>query len=293
MSLLNSLLDSPRIQRLGWALLHSLWQMTVAGLMLAVALAALRNRAARARYACACAMMLLLAGMPIITFLMIEGPALRRDVEPSGVQGLAVSDPRSRQAALPEITEAPHRSIAVDRPRENEQFVNTSALKSSTWKSLVPADRLSRALPWIVLSWIAGVLAMSIWNFGGWLAVQQLRRLSIKRAGTGADELLRKLASRLRLRRPIRLMRSALAQTPLVIGVLKPMILVPASLLTDLPPSELESILAHELAHILRQDYLINLLQSVIETLLFYHPAVWWISRQIRIGAKTAATIWP
>ncbi|HEX4792478.1 MAG TPA: M56 family metallopeptidase [Humisphaera sp.] len=283
MSLLHSLLESPLIQRLGWTLLHSLWQMTVAGLVLAVALVALRNRAAQARYACACAMMLLVAGMPIVTFLVIKGPALRRDVEPRDVQALAVSDPRSRQAALPENTEAPHRPIMVGGPRENEQFANAPAPKVSTWKSVVPIDRVSRTLPWIVLSWIAGVLAMSVWNFGGWLAVQQLRRLSIKPAGTGADEMLRKLASRLRLHRPIRLMRSALAQTPLVIGVLKPMILVPASLLTDLPPSELESILAHELAHILRQDYLINLLQSVIETLLFHHPAVWWISRQIRI----------
>ncbi len=68
----------------------------------------------------------------------------------------------------------------------------------------------------------------------------------------------------------------------MVVGALKPVILLPASLITELPTDQLESLLAHELAHMLRQDYLVNLVQSLIETLLFYHPAVWWISYQVR-----------
>ena len=80
----------------------------------------------------------------------------------------------------------------------------------------------------------------------------------------------------------MRLLRSRVVETPLVIGALKPVILLPAALITELPADQLEALLAHELAHVLRQDYLINLLQSVVETLLFYHPAVWWISSQVR-----------
>ena len=77
-------------------------------------------------------------------------------------------------------------------------------------------------------------------------------------------------------------MQSAIVETPLVIGALKPVILLPTSLITELPAEQLESLLAHELAHVLRHDYLVNLLQTAIETLLFYHPAVWWISSKVR-----------
>ena len=93
---------------------------------------------------------------------------------------------------------------------------------------------------------------------------------------------LRRLCGQLRIRRPVRLLESALVDVPMVIGWLRPVILLPASALSGLTPQQLEAIIAHELAHIRRHDYLINLLQSLIETLLFYHPAVWWVSRQIR-----------
>src|SRR5205085_6589248 len=79
-----------------------------------------------------------------------------------------------------------------------------------------------------------------------------------------------------------RLCRSALVEVPTAIGFMKPVILLPASTLTGLAPAQIEAILAHELAHIRRHDYFVNLLQSVIETLLFYHPAVWWVSRRVR-----------
>ena len=84
------------------------------------------------------------------------------------------------------------------------------------------------------------------------------------------------------MNRPLRLLRTACVEVPTVIGWLRPVILLPAACLTGLTPAQLESIIAHELAHIRRHDYLINLLQSAVETLLFYHPAVWWVSRRIR-----------
>src|SRR5438045_8014050 len=90
------------------------------------------------------------------------------------------------------------------------------------------------------------------------------------------------LARRLRVSRPIRVLQSAAVQVPAVIGWLRPVILLPASALTGLTPLQLDALLAHELAHVRRYDYLVNLIQSVIETLLFYHPAVWWVSQQVR-----------
>src|SRR5204863_17364 len=90
------------------------------------------------------------------------------------------------------------------------------------------------------------------------------------------------LAHRLRISRPVRLVRSALVEVPTAVGWLRPMILLPASTLTGLTTGQIEAILAHEMAHIRRHDYLVNLLQCIVEMLLFYHPAVWWVSRRIR-----------
>ena len=92
-----------------------------------------------------------------------------------------------------------------------------------------------------------------------------------------------RLSRRLHITRAITLFESTLVDVPTVIGFVKPVILLPASVLGGLTPQQLEAILAHELAHIRRHDYIVNLLQSLLETLLFYHPAVWWLSRRIRI----------
>jgi uncharacterized protein involved in exopolysaccharide biosynthesis len=93
---------------------------------------------------------------------------------------------------------------------------------------------------------------------------------------------LRALSQRLNVHRPVALFKSALVEVPLVIGWLRPVILLPASALSGLTPDQLEAILAHELAHVRRCDYLVNAFQNVVETLMFYHPAVWWISSCIR-----------
>src|SRR5208282_2469549 len=96
------------------------------------------------------------------------------------------------------------------------------------------------------------------------------------------QECMARLAKRLAISRKVCLWESAIAHTPAVIGWIRPVVLLPASAISGLAPSQIEALLAHELAHIRRQDYLVNLLQTAIETLLFYHPATWWISRQIR-----------
>lgn len=93
---------------------------------------------------------------------------------------------------------------------------------------------------------------------------------------------LRELARRMGIARVVELVESSAVTVPAVIGWLRPVILVPASALAGLSPQQLEAILAHELAHVRRHDYLVNLLQTVVETLLFYHPAVWWVSAQVR-----------
>jgi beta-lactamase regulating signal transducer with metallopeptidase domain len=143
-------------------------------------------------------------------------------------------------------------------------------------------ERLSLWLPWAVLAWSAGVLALSLWNLGGWFAIRRLKLSGTSPAPSMVQQAAARIAKQIGLTRGMRLLQSALVDSPVVIGAVKPVILLPASLVTQIPADQLESLLAHELAHVLRHDYLVNLVQSAIETLLFYHPAVWWISAQVR-----------
>lgn len=138
-------------------------------------------------------------------------------------------------------------------------------------------------MPWLVGLWLAGVAGMSLWHAGGWIALQRLKSLAARPAGADILARLTQLKGRLAITRPVRIAESAIVKAPIVAGWLYPVILLPAAVATGLSSAQLEAILAHELAHIRRHDYLANMLQVVIETLMFYHPAIWWLSRRVRI----------
>ena len=143
--------------------------------------------------------------------------------------------------------------------------------------------RLERWLPVLVLGWLCGVAALTLRLISGWLWVQRLKSHGASPAADGWQHIVARLSRRLHIAHHVRLLESTLVDVPTVIGWIKPVVLLPASALAGLSPQQLEAILAHELAHIRRHDYLVNLLQTLVETLLFYHPAVWWLSRRIRV----------
>jgi len=141
--------------------------------------------------------------------------------------------------------------------------------------------RAEDLLPWTAPVWIAGVLLLHLRTMAGWLAVRRLRRSALAVPPVW-QERLAELAEGVRLSVPVALLETCRVDVPVVIGYLRPAILMPLGLLAGMPTDHLEAILLHELAHIRRRDYLVNLLQTVAENLLFYHPAVWWISGVIR-----------
>jgi GWxTD domain-containing protein len=150
----------------------------------------------------------------------------------------------------------------------------------------VPADSQPADSPdaasWLVPLWIAGVLVCYLRICAGWLGALRLRRRGVCAAPEAWQARVNQLAERLRVSRPVVLLESCLADVPVVIGWFRPVILVPLDLLAGLPTGQVEAILIHELAHIRRYDYAVNLLQGFVEGLLFYHPAVWWISHVVR-----------
>jgi hypothetical protein len=133
-----------------------------------------------------------------------------------------------------------------------------------------------------------GVIALSLRLIGGWVEVQGMKRRHHYLAADEWQARCSALACKLGVSRPVKLLESTLAEVPLVIGWLRPVVLLPASLITGLTREQIEALLAHELAHVRRHDYLVNLFQCVVETVLFYHPVVWWISKHIREERENA-----
>lgn len=138
-------------------------------------------------------------------------------------------------------------------------------------------------LGWIVAAWSIGVVLCSLRPLFGWHTLRRLKRVGVSPASEPLLAAIRRVSERLRCRRAVSVLQSTLAQVPVVVGYFRPVILLPISLLTSLPAEQLEAVLAHELAHVRRHDFVVNLLQTLVETLFFYHPAVWWLSHQIRI----------
>jgi beta-lactamase regulating signal transducer with metallopeptidase domain len=153
-----------------------------------------------------------------------------------------------------------------------------AALPSNTW-----TETIELWLPWVSLAWLGGVVVLSLRNLGGWIGVQRLRHAGTAPVCQELADRARARVARMRVGRPVRVLQSTLVEIPIAAGWLKPVLLLPANILAGLSTTQLEAIVAHELAHVRRHDFLVNLLQTVAQTLLFYHPVVWWLSRRIRI----------
>jgi GWxTD domain-containing protein len=156
-------------------------------------------------------------------------------------------------------------------------IVDLSVLMMGT-PPIAPAARWG----WLVPVWIAGVAVFYLRSLGGWMVVHRLRRAGTSPVSAEWRERFETLRARARVRRAVALVESCLSEVPVVIGWLRPVVLLPAGMATGLSTEQVEALLLHELAHVRRHDYLVNLLQSAIEGLLFYHPAVWWVSHVIR-----------
>ncbi len=137
-------------------------------------------------------------------------------------------------------------------------------------------------MPWMVALWLLGVACFTLRLFGGVWQLHKFKTRQISEPEKYWREKFSAVCEKLEITQKVKLISSKLVETPIVIGWLKPVILIPASVFFQIDPQELETIIAHELIHIRRRDYLVNFAQSLIEILFFYHPGVWWISAQIR-----------
>ena len=269
MLILQDILSQEIVQRLGWTLLHFIWQAAAVALILTILLRVLRKSTANLRYIIACLALALIVLLPVITIKLV----------PVSQPLTAAHFAPATEPTVPPIAEMPApETIVIAKPYQPESVTVVPAitLKQRAVNTLEPA------LPYIVSGWLIGVFGLSIWHLGGWTQLQRLKRRMVKQVDSTLLNKLKVLTQKLKVKQTVQLMESALVQIPTVVGWLRPVILLPASALTGLTSEQLEAIIAHELAHIKRLDYLINILQTVVEILGFYHPAVWWVSHKIR-----------
>lgn len=184
------------------------------------------------------------------------------------------------------------RVIPHDRPRVR-YGVSLSALAAMLCGFLLafvegalmpaaPQGIVATGIDWPIWMWLCGVAAIGVYRAAGWMLLHYRIRRCTAPALAAWEDLLHDLRPKMSAGGNVSLLRADWLTSPAVYGVLKPVILIPAAAVAGLSPRQLEAILAHELAHVLRHDYLIHLLQTFAETLLFHHPAAWWIGRQIR-----------
>ena len=255
MSPFPSDLSAPWMIPAAQALLHFLWQGALLAAGLAVTQRRLRNASASDRHALACTTLALMAIAPLVTFWV-----------------LCSTDPSIASSAA---VVAPALSATVS------VLATGSAETIAPGSATLPAALLPWT-PWITALWMIGVAVSALRLLGGAWRLHRWATRETSPAPSEWQECCDSLGRRLGLRSPVPLRESARVQGPLIVGWFRPMLVLPLGMLQSLPGLQIEALLLHELAHVHGRDPLIHLLQRAVETLLFYHPAVWWVSEQIR-----------
>ena len=273
---------TPWIDAAGWTLAHFLWQGVIVALVLAGLLRGIRSAQARYAAATGALALLLIAAVGTFAWLFFEASDRSRPSLPSPVVGVSSSgEPWPEREAGPLLTQQSTVEIVPNPPAWPQPV---SALHRVDSTDQATSSRFPWQ-SWAVALWLFGVAVFGLRFALDWRATQSLRKNAHPLTGPKAalwGERFARLKHRLGMSRPVVLLASATARIPVALGVLRPVIIVPVAMLSQLSPAQVEAILLHELFHVRRHDYLVNLLQTLAEVLFFFHPAVWWISKRMR-----------
>ena len=244
------------VRAICWTLIQSLWIGLLIALLCGIIIATTRKSAAALRYRLLCCLLVLFVTSMVVTFTIevhINGAPTVLPTPPVFV--ITVASPSAAQQA----TVVLNRGL-IDRTRE---FLNQN-------------------INIIFIAWLLLFLLKSLKMVSGLLYIQRIRNYKIHAVTEELKHKIEYLSSQIGIRRVVRLMQSELVKVPVAVGWLKPMILLPLGIALQLTPEQLEGILWHELAHIRRRDYLVNILQGLVETVFFFNPGLLWLSSLIR-----------
>lgn len=235
------------IQAFSWMLIHSLWQGLLLSVMAGLLLSLNKQASSAVRYNLVLAQLLLFVAACAATFLW---EWYKTPIQNAGIYIAA--------------------SPTGDTALSVKSFVN-SCVAYFTANS-----------PIIVLLWFILFLVRTVRMMGSALFINRARHRFIYQPSDAWKEKVNNLCGKLQLKRAVKLLESGYVNVPMVIGHLKPVILIPVGLLAGLPPGQVEAVLLHELAHIRRNDYVVNCLQTIVETVFFFNPGLLWISSVLR-----------
>jgi bla regulator protein BlaR1 len=262
MNFVNGILPESLTDAIGWTIVHSIWEGIVIGVILFAVLSFIPDSKSRLRYN--------ISVTALCLFFLISIMNLTAELTIStGISETALAVIQNNTV----LDGANGADIPAD---QNYLTVISFGIISAV------GVYLKSNLPLVVTLWFAGMLFFVTRFFGGF---SYLKRMKYQDSGFVPaiwQNRLNSFCYKLKLTKPVRLLESAKVNIPVAIGYIKPVILVPIGMLTGFPAKEIEAILAHELAHVVRNDYLVNILQSIAEIIFFYNPALWWISSIIR-----------
>jgi len=248
------------LQAICWTLLHSLWQALILAAITAFIMIVTKKSSSNLRYT--------LLSCIFILFLITVGFTFNRQWH--------LADENKMELTIAGNTSFNQHDLSIS-PGKNIQPINILQNYLSVF-----FNYFNTHASLIVTIWFIVFMAKCVRIFAGLVHVQRIRHYRVSDAPEFWKEKIIELANKLGIQKPILLLESAIVKVPVVVGILKPAILVPFGLLTNLPPHEVEAILIHELAHIRRRDYFFNLLQCFVDIIFFFNPAILWISSLIR-----------
>lgn len=260
-----NLISHETVYIIGWTIIHSLWQGLLISLVLALVLMFVKKNNPRIRTLFAFSALIILFAFSIRTYIVLENG-------------------NNEKTNVEKISERLNTSSKLTNNSNISESQVIAAKQSSKYSNYISSFNkfLSENIQTVVLFWFIGVLVLSIRLLGGVFYTQRLKSREVIPVNKYWENSLKQLIDKLEISKNVTLVQSKLITVPVTIGNFKPIILLPLGLISGIPQNQLEIILAHELAHIKQADYLINILQSIIEVFFFFNPAVWWISKTIR-----------
>lgn len=277
-------MNASALETVGWLIVHSTWQFLLVGLVCwVVADCLLRQRSPSSRYTVFLLGILSVVICPAATlaWLVDHHPANQALFETSRIEEATSS---MAQYALDADSDT---MLDLGAYQANPVEPTVAALQTpkvqveSSFQESIAAV----VQPWlrtIVVFWCGGVLVLAIRLLFGWIRVERIKQSRKDLLEPALVEAFDRALGKLQIRQRVHLFVSELIESPVVVGAIRSVILVPVNFASTMTPQHMEAILAHELAHVRRYDYMVNLFQSVIETLFFYHPAVWLVSHRMR-----------
>jgi bla regulator protein blaR1 len=272
MNPISAIFSAELTEALGWMLIHSLWQGAVIATLLFLILSLIKKKSAQIKYFISYVSLIGIMVWGGITFLQ----SYKYATEKQELRTLMVNNPGYLKTSL-----SSDNNISENPSTRQTLVINHNTIQFRAF--------FQRNFNVVCLVWLIGMLFLTARFFGGIIYTRRLRTYQLVPISEEWYQIIKSLSDKLCITRKVEVFFSPLTQVPITMGAIKHIILFPISALTGLSQKEFEAIVAHELAHVMRHDYMFNIIQSIVEILFFYHPAVWLISGQVRAERENSS----